>query len=303
MNEIERAAQAHRNWVKRFNRILACRLKPDPQDLRADCTEACSFGRWLRGDIPAVIRAHPRFFSLGTSHAVVHDALHTLALWIQDGHAIDPVDYDRYIDAFDQWKTHLRALTHDLREQLRAMDPLTGIGNRLGMMVRLEHERARIRRGLRPCAVAMIDIDHFKSVNDEYGHAAGDLVLRTVADLLVANLRPYDDVFRYGGEEFLLCLPETESVSAAHLAERLRHRIAKENIILDTSLPLRVTASFGISQIDNETPLTEAVRRADVALYVAKNGGRNRIETWRPEGAFLNPSATSQTHMHTHENA
>ncbi len=161
-------------------------------------------------------------------------------------------------------------------EELAELDELTGSYNRRCIMRMLDEEIARARRIDAPCSVALIDLDWFKRINDAYGHPTGDEVLRTFAITTFANIRTIDRFGRYGGEEFLLVLPDTSTDGAAQILDRLREIIAD----LDWSAfspGMRVTISAGVATLrPDETPDT-FLARADSALYSAKAKGRNRI--------------------------
>ena len=161
-------------------------------------------------------------------------------------------------------------------EELAELDELTGSYNRRCIMRMLDEEITRARRTGTPCSIALIDLDWFKRINDAYGHPTGDEVLRTFAITTFANIRGIDRFGRYGGEEFLLVLPETPSDGAAQILDRLRMIIAD----LDWSAfspGMRVTISAGITALQpDETPDT-FLARADGALYSAKARGRNQI--------------------------
>jgi diguanylate cyclase len=163
-------------------------------------------------------------------------------------------------------------------EELAELDELTGSFNRRCIMRMLEDEIARARRTNTPCSMALIDLDWFKRINDAYGHPTGDEVLRTFAITLFANIRNIDKFGRYGGEEFLLVLPDTSNDRAARILDRLRSIVAE----LDWSAfspGLRVTISAGVATLGaNENP-DAVLARADAALYAAKARGRNRIAT------------------------
>ncbi len=156
------------------------------------------------------------------------------------------------------------------------VDFLTGALTRRGFVEQAEREIARSIRYARPSAIVMIDVDHFKSVNDTHGHAAGDHVLHQLADLAALTLRPSDVFGRLGGEEFALLLPETSGTDALAAAERLRHAIADHVMRLPDGGDLRVTASFGVASLTTETSVTAWLERADTLLYAAKAGGRNQ---------------------------
>ncbi|MBN2886500.1 MAG: diguanylate cyclase, partial [Chromatiaceae bacterium] len=158
-------------------------------------------------------------------------------------------------------------------------DPLTGLFNRVYMQDAMERQcQLQDRDQALQLAAIMLDVDHFKSINDTYGHAAGDAVLRQVASLLTAGIRESDIPVRFGGEEFILFLMSASNFSVDSLAERLRAAIAAHSFQLDEGEALHVTASLGVAVRHSGEPLDRLIRRADEALYRAKQGGRNRCE-------------------------
>jgi diguanylate cyclase (GGDEF)-like protein len=161
-------------------------------------------------------------------------------------------------------------------EELAELDELTGSFNRRCIMRMLDDEIARAQRVKTPCAVALIDLDWFKRINDAHGHPIGDEVLRTFAITVFANIRGMDRFGRYGGEEFLLILPETSSDAAAHMLNRLRMIVAD----LDWSAlshGMAVTISAGVATLNPDETADALLTRADKALYEAKEAGRNRV--------------------------
>jgi diguanylate cyclase (GGDEF)-like protein len=167
------------------------------------------------------------------------------------------------------------------REELRekaSKDLLTMLHNRAAIVANLETEIARCHRDHRSVGVVLLDIDHFKKVNDTYGHFAGDAVLRETAARLKTSMRAYDQVGRYGGEEFLVVLPNCDMEQARNQAERMRQRLQESKILADAGIEIPVTASFGvtISDLSDRKP-DVFVRVADEALYRAKGSGRNRV--------------------------
>jgi diguanylate cyclase (GGDEF)-like protein len=163
---------------------------------------------------------------------------------------------------------------------LATTDFLTGLPNRREFMGRLQEEEGRLQRDIGACAaVLLLDIDHFKRINDEYGHAAGDAVLRQLADLMRDGQRKIDMLGRIGGEEFAVLLPGTDLDAAAVFAERLRLRVEQATLQLDEGVTLGITVSIGIAAMGGKTAGGDpALIRADQALYCAKRGGRNRVE-------------------------
>jgi two-component system cell cycle response regulator len=185
-------------------------------------------------------------------------------------------------------KVHLKikALQDNLKEsnqllqKLAQTDPLTELHNRRHMMDTLEAEFDRSNRVASPFALLMVDLDHFKQVNDSYGHQLGDKVLQSTAWEIQSMLRQYDSAARFGGEEFALLLPETNLEGARMVAERLRQSI--NNIDFTGPLAeLKISASIGVAAIPHEkiNTISDLIRLADDALYAAKRNGRNRVES------------------------
>ena len=179
--------------------------------------------------------------------------------------------------AFNRMAERLETHRNELRE-LSTHDPLTGLFNRREFEQRLQTERRRAVRYGRPFSLLMLDVDHFKDINDRYGHPCGDEVLTTLADLLRLNVRPMDAVCRYGGEEFAAILPETGRDGALVLAERIRRTVQDSTIVLDAARQVRATVSIGVATFATDAADGgDVVAAADRALYRAKHGGRNRV--------------------------
>jgi len=164
-------------------------------------------------------------------------------------------------------------------ENLKAaavIDPLTGCYNRRELESQMKRNIAGAVRHKNKLSVFMFDLDHFKQVNDTYGHLAGDKVLQEVALLVQKNIRTDDILARYGGEEFIAILPETDKIKAMELADRLRSEISKK-VIIHNNDTIRVTASFGVSELDKRADMTKIIQDADTMLYKAKLNGRNSV--------------------------
>jgi diguanylate cyclase (GGDEF)-like protein len=170
-------------------------------------------------------------------------------------------------------------------EEQATRDGLTGILNRGAIMKELAVELSRARRHRKPIGILMADIDHFKQINDSHGHLAGDAVLKAISARLQKCLRGYDRVGRYGGDEFLVVLGETDFDPAIRAAERLRTAVSSEPIAIGNT-GLTVTASVGLAVADDsaQIKIEQLVSAADHALYDAKGAGRNRVEACRIQG-------------------
>jgi two-component system cell cycle response regulator len=178
------------------------------------------------------------------------------------------------------------------RETLRRQatrDQLTEVWNRVAMFDTLAGELKRAKRDSSTVSILMVDLDHFKEVNDAHGHTAGDAVLREAARRMVACVRLYDSVCRYGGEEFLIILPGCDVAGAMLRAEEIRRAVAADAFQIPEGR-LEITCSLGVacSSGANSSDLSELIREADEALYAAKHHGRNHVEVFTPQAALVN---------------
>lgn len=163
----------------------------------------------------------------------------------------------------------------ELFEQSRT-DALTGVLNRRALLSLIEGEHSRSIRGNTPFSLAMLDIDHFKSVNDTHGHAVGDAVLKEVVNRINGQIRPYDSLGRFGGEEFLIVVPGTREPEISNVCERIRKAINATKICVE-QLEIPITVSLGTTTWMESGGVEEMICAADAALYQAKNAGRNRV--------------------------
>jgi two-component system, cell cycle response regulator len=178
----------------------------------------------------------------------------------------------------------LIAATDELRFRA-SHDMLTGIPNRATILEAVSRERARQIRDGGPFGIILADLDHFKAINDTYGHLAGDTVLREAALRMRSCVRAYDSVGRYGGEEFLIVVPAGDTASTAAVAERIRRAVSEKPVSSEAG-PIRITASFGVAvSLGRDTK--DVLRSADQALYKAKARGRNRVEQFAPDALPL----------------
>jgi diguanylate cyclase (GGDEF)-like protein len=177
-------------------------------------------------------------------------------------------------------------MAKDALRREASRDSLTGLWNRKSILEIMDRELMRSERDHEPVGIIMVDVDHFKQINDTRGHAAGDVVLRIIASGIAAMVRPYDSVGRYGGEEFLIVAPGCGMAETFELAERVRNHLAGCNIVLSGNT-VKVTLSLGIATGEAAADTEKVLHAADTALYQAKNAGRNRVlpSLARPAGA------------------
>ncbi len=278
LDAIDAAVAEHMDWLQTWHRALFCREAMPEDVLSPNAHLLCGFGAWLarRRDAGGLID-QPAFHELEEAHQRMHQQARFLAGIVGRGDHVPPREYDALIEAVNGFNAHARRIAAAFRRLLSDLDPLTGAHNRQAMLDELERERARAERAGTNLCVALVDLDHFKRINDTFGHAAGDRVLHVAAGRLLANVRPYDTVFRYGGEEFLLCLPNADLATATSICERLRGALAETPVELEDLHWVPVTASFGVAAFAPGTSVRETVISADRALYAAKEAGRDRV--------------------------
>ncbi|MBF0401069.1 MAG: diguanylate cyclase [Magnetococcales bacterium] len=277
LNRLELLTLYHDEWVSGFLRSIICNEPPDTSCLAADSHRTCRFGHWLEQEIHDALRTAPIVSDIRLIHENMHAAYRKLLLtWQEDGRVLAK-DYDEASVKKMAFQLSVSTMQFMIYDYLFQVDPLTKTLNRTKLLSTLERERNRISETGEKSAIAMVDIDFFKKVNDTYGHVVGDTVLVQVSLFLSTSLRPMDIIFRYGGEEFLLYLPGVGKKDAVTILDRIRVNLAENRILLETGNEICITASFGVSSLDPNTEIALSVDKADQALYMAKKGGRNRV--------------------------
>lgn len=278
--DLQRGLDAHYAWNRRFQAMLVCRIRPGRTDLAVDGYLRDEFGRWYGHERHDHLKRHPDFEPLGELHRQVHAGARHLALIIAKGAKVAPVKFHAFQRDVDRFRDRVTSILDDARELLRFSDPLTGIATRFAMLPQLDQERERVARTGEPSSIGMLDLDHFKQINDTYGHQAGDTVLHEVAQYLLKNVRRYDQVCRYGGEEFVVLLPATDPRKAKQVLDRLRRGMKRKRIDIGDGQTISVSASFGIASLNPVEPIMATIDHADQAMYEAKQAGRNRVRIW-----------------------
>ncbi len=281
LQELDDGILNHTSWMKNVHRALVCDGNlVNPDDLLSDAHHRCEFGHWYDTVNQPELRAEPGFARIGELHHAMHQATTSVLRQRLDGGHVEVEKYDTYMNGAIEFKMEVRRLQFKLMKDVCAVDHLTGVWNRQTMFYKLAEEHERAARVGHSSVLCMVDIDHFKHVNDSHGHGVGDVVLQVVSQMLSQSLRKYDAIFRYGGEEFLICLPSTTVEESLHLLERLRQFIEENPVTVNENIEIPITASFGIAPMEHEKSVEETIEQADHALLCAKTNGRNRICAW-----------------------
>lgn len=278
---IESSLSKHTDWLKEWLNSVV--LNHNTGSFKLKGIADTPLGAWYLGASSEPFRNNPVFVTLGEH---LEEMVSRVQAFVEASDASEPLSVDVYAE-FLHNLLDLNGLVQQLQGDawrgLTKLDPLTGIRNRHDMLVDLNNERERSRRSGLPCGLSMMDLDRFKVINDTHGHIVGDHVLRNVARLILDQLRPYDMLYRYGGEEFLICLPNTDLETSQMVLDRLRTKIASNAMPLarDGS-DISVTASFGVTQVAVEQGIEGSIKQADEALLQAKNDGRNQVVVTAP---------------------
>ena len=279
ISNVDQALYNHDRWNDALIATLMCHLPYDEHDIHEESFRCCRFGQWLYSEGQRLLGDHASYSAIEGEHRRMHQLATRLLLAAADGVPIKVHDYELFTSAVKTLRLEATTLKRELEDMLSHIDPLTGANSRTLLLTVLREQHSLVKRKVMTCSLAMMDLDHFKTVNDTYGHQAGDRVLITCAQYLMQHLRPYDKVFRYGGEEFVLVLPSLSPDTAFKVVSHLREGLAKLPIHYNEML-IGVTASFGVAPLDADRSVEQSLDNADQALYAAKAAGRNRAQLW-----------------------
>lgn len=275
--ELDAAVEAHLNWTRRVMRCAVLHTSPGEDVLNPSAHTICRFGRWFSSrqtDFEKISTQNTR--RLLAVHQSMHDAIRAICAEVLAGQPGQSTN----LDVFEQTQAELISLLAKFKTQFLATaarhDHLTGLPLRYGLEEEFIQLQKLCQRNKSLLYVAMIDVDHFKRVNDTYGHSVGDIALRHLADTLKRNIRPSEPLYRFGGEEFLLLLQTQSHEEAASAAERLINVIRGAPVMIPQSQPLALTVTMGLSLVKEGEELSGVIERADGALYAGKNAGRDR---------------------------
>lgn len=275
ISELEQASYYHQKWCASVIRVLACGLSTDKEDMSESAHKNCKFGQWYHIYAPIKLSRHPGFIALGEEHHQLHK-IATKLLFIANRDLKVPVAlYDSFVNSLENMKLDLSSMQRELIELLHNKDPLTGTIYRINMLPVLHEQLDLIKRTRQASSIAMMNIDHFNLINQQYGQHTGDTVLSSICHYIIKNIRPFDKIFRIGGEEFLLLIQNTNTKAAYELIERIREGIANLKIKVEPDKEVQLTVSFGVTLLDPEITIEESIKIVEKALSKAKTAGRN----------------------------
>lgn len=278
---LDHATQDYAEWHANLLREIVCGLPLDLNDLADDAHFKCLFGRWYYEQAPAELRGIPAFAAVGSEHERLHRIAARVLREVAADEPIVRADFEELLARSMQLRLELDSLRHEIECTLQNRDALTGAYTRAEMLRELREWHELAKRHVQACCLVFMDLDHFKDINDRYGHHVGDEILTGAVRFLVQHLRPYDKVFRYGGDEFLIGLPGTDLALGQTVIRRIRDGLDGRALARShDGAALRVTASFGLALLDPQVSVEDSIERADQALLLAKTAGRNRAISW-----------------------
>ncbi|MBI1207642.1 MAG: diguanylate cyclase [Azospirillum sp.] len=280
---IDAVLDEHLLWFGQWQRLVFYGVAAE--DGEPSLPPTATFLRWCQAASREELAKQPAIERLVRLHEQMHRLARVILLRATADRARpSAADYESVAGRYEEFMIQLRRIGRAFSAAAAGLDPLTGLRSRRDMQAELEREYNRFTRTGQPFCLAICDIDFFKSVNDRFGHDIGDRVLAAVATCINRGIRSFDEAFRMGGEEFLICLKDAAMADGFAVIERLRCDLALMPIDLSDGTTLTVTASFGLIQAQTGVAIDDMVVNADRALYQAKNSGRNRVVRYGTDG-------------------
>ncbi|HXW64460.1 MAG TPA: diguanylate cyclase [Burkholderiaceae bacterium] len=277
VSQLDAAIGAHLEWMRRVLRCAVLQEAPGAELLAPDASKRCRFGQWFRKNHDTFEELDPVATTLVLrEHERMHDAARALCSAVLATGRGMRTDFEAFeaaqstlVSTMEHFKTRL------LAESAR-YDALTSLPLRYGLEEEFVRCRAVAQRHGVQLVLLLADVDHFKTVNDAYGHAVGDQALRHIAYIFLQHSRADEPVFRFGGEEFLVLLQASGTDGAAQAAERLFQSLRDSPLALEDGTVLNLRISAGLATVGRDEKMAEAIDRADRAMYAAKAAGRDR---------------------------
>lgn len=279
LKQLDLAIADHTAWLKKIHRTLISRQPHNnDNDLNIDAHRLCGFGKWLYTQGIKLLGDSPDVIDIEHIHLHMHLSVRGLLEKLNTQQSIPTVMYDEFIDQAIQFKSLVRRKQHNMIKTVCRHDQLTGAINRCEMVTRLGQQQSRVEIENTDTTIAMMNFDHFKTINDQYGHSKGDRILKQSIYLCNSLIGCEDAIYRCSGEIFLICFTDTDLSQAKTFIEKLLANIAGQQFVSDDGNKIVITASFGLSQLVEEKPIEQTMSEAYHALMNAKSMGRNQYQ-------------------------
>lgn len=277
ISELDAAVEAHMDWSRRILRCAVLHTTPGDDVLGPMAHTLCRFGKWFFSNREHFDALDPQAAQrVDEVHRTMHEAIRSICARVMNGNTGQSAD----LDAFEFSQSELLSLLARFKtliiSQAVRHDPLTGLPLRYGLQHDFSLIQKDVQRNRNQLYLAMIDVDHFKRINDKHGHPVGDMVLHRLAEAMKRSLRGNEPLYRFGGEEFLWLMQCHSDTEAERSALRLLAAIRGISIPLPDGASLTLTITLGLARVVEDEELSSAIKRADAALYEGKNAGRDR---------------------------
>lgn len=275
-DDIKQSLSAHHDWMQHITKALITQQPMSENEfIAANAHRQCHFGQWLTRVLEDDLFKQDSFLKIEAHHKQLHDLARTVVQQLNQHLRPNLDDLNQLMRTQKELFDMIMVLFEFSVLNKQQFDPTTRLINRRSVGSILASEYSKIQRlDNYSCCIAMADIDHFKKVNDRWGHDVGDLLLKHTAKIFTDTIRRHDTVSRYGGEEFLFIFPEITLEKASLIIDRIRLQLA-ESSFTHQGNQHSVTASFGITQLSRLSDIEGSIKLTDIAMYVAKQSGRN----------------------------
>lgn len=265
------------NWTRRILRCAVLRALPGEDVLSPLAHNLCQFGHWFRlhiAEFEEIDTVSVRLIE--EAHEAMHDAMRSICSDVMNSTPGKVTDLELFEKSQSELLTSLASFKTLVLTKAACYDQLTGLPLRHSLEYDFGVYQKDANRNGSLLYIALIDIDHFKQINDKYGHPVGDYVLRHLADTLKQSLRSNDPLYRFGGEEFLWLMRCNYAEQAEQSARRTVIKVRATTVLINENIPLNLTVTLGVVKVGEQEDLSCAIERADQALYEGKNAGRDR---------------------------
>ena len=278
-DSLQISTATHVRWISKINQSLVCQQ----EHKESQCADNnpphrnCSFTRWYSSITNQSVLDDPSFIKLISLHEQLHLKACELVATLSAKKLISADEYSKFSEIEYEFFNIQSSIIEECTESLGTVDSLTKLPNKRALHEILLQEENRIKRNKFSSIISIVGIDDFKTVNQEYGYIAGDLLLIQLAALFKNSLRNFDTVARYSGDKFILYLPETDLMSAEVILERFRQSIENTNFEISAGIGTKITCTFGLSHLDSELSTEQGLSNAWDSLNAAISKGRNSV--------------------------
>lgn len=280
LKHLKQAMPNHELWHKEITRTIIGRLPCDHRDVANDAHHHCSFGVWYYQELPTHLRNHPSFTPIRIAHRHIHQFATKLLYKLATEETLQMSDYDNFIANLERFRLELKILEREVEGLLYHYDPLTGTGTRTIMLAEMDKLTELARQHIQTCCIVSMNLDHLKQISKVHGHDIANQAVAAAIHFIKEQLRPFDAVFCYNSEVFLISMPNTDLESAHRVIERVRGKLSASPLAYDNALPVFMTASFGLALLECNVSAEENIQRAYHAALVAQSAGGNTTQTW-----------------------